>query len=336
MGTDVLKDHGGNINAARALYPAAPEPWIDLSTGINGVPYAVGEISSDAWNRLPEPADLAELEAAARAAYAAPPAAEIVAAPGTQAIIQILPRLARAARVGIVGPTYSEHAKSWRSHGATVIDVAAWTELEDCDVGVIVNPNNPDGRLIAPDILAKLAAAFAARGGLLVVDEAFMDVIDPPQSLIPVLPAAGVAVLRSFGKTYGLAGLRLGFLVGSSGLVAALRAAMGPWAVSGPAIGIGRRALADRPWLAGTTRRLADDSRRLDDLLRSAGFTLLGGTPLFRLVGSDLAERWFETLCRHGILVRPFGARKNLLRFGIPGDQPAWARLAAALNGAAN
>jgi cobalamin biosynthesis protein CobC len=323
--------HGGNINAARRLFPDAPEPWIDLSTGINPVPYPVGDIPASAWTRLPQPADLSDLEAAARLAYGAGAAAEVVAAPGTQAIIQWLPHIFHARRVGILGHTYGEHAQCWRATGAETVAAESLTDFDSCDVGVVVNPNNPDGRIVEPEQLALAAAAFAERGGLLVVDEAFVDVVAPTMSLVPILPPDGAVVLRSFGKAYGLAGLRLGFAVGSERLGAKLRGALGPWSVSGPAIEIGQRALTDRDWLAAARSRLSEDAERLDHLLTVAGFTIVGGTPLFRLTEREDAESWFERLGRAGILTRPFPARPSALRFGIPSGETGWARLETAL-----
>ena len=324
-------NHGGNINAARRLFPGAPEPWIDLSTGLNPAPYPVGDVSASAWNRLPQPADVTALEMAARHAYGAAAAAEIVAAPGTQAIIQWLPRIFRAHRVGILGHTYGEHAQCWRAAGAETVVAHSLADFETCDVGVVVNPNNPDGRIVEPEQLALAATAIAMRGGLLVVDEAFMDVIAPAMSLIPILPREGAVVMRSFGKAYGLAGLRLGFAVASGTFGMKLRSALGPWAVSGPAIEIGRRALADRDWLARSVSRLNEDAKRLDHLLTMAGFTVVGGTPLFRLAEREDAELWFQRLGHGGILTRPFPTRPSALRFGIPSSDSGWARLETAL-----
>ncbi len=329
---DELRYHGGNINAARRLFPHAPEPWIDLSTGINPVPYPKWVPSRHppgAHCRSP-PRWLA-LEAAARGAYGARPSTAIVAAPGTQALIQWLPHIIPARRVGILGFTYAEHERCWRAAGADVVTVAALSDLAACDVGVVVNPNNPDGRIYSPADLAATANALVRRGGLLIVDEAFIDVMPPGTSLIPHLPNAGALVLRSFGKAYGLAGVRLGFAAASPEVGKLLRQAIGPWAVSGPAIEIGHRALTDAAWLSETVRRLRQEAERLDQLLASSGFDIIGGTPLFRLAQHREAAAWFDRLCRAGILTRPFRARPNWLRFGIPHAPDAWARLAEAL-----
>ncbi len=323
---EALRYHGGNINAARQLFPHAPVPWIDLSTGINPVPYPVTDFPDASLYRLPEPAEQAALEAVAAKAYGAAPWAEIVAAPGTQAIIQWLPRIVAAARVGVLGPTYGEHEKCWRTAGAEIVNATAPSDLAGCDCAVIVNPNNPDGRLLSPDALKQLANQV----GTLIVDEAFMDVIHPAASLAPMLPG-NVVLLRSVGKAYGLAGLRLGFAVSAGDLAARLRAALGPWAVSGPAIAVGARALADSAWLADSVTRLSTDSARLDRLLKAAGFTIIGGTPLFRLARCADGGGWFAKLATAGILVRPFPADTGLLRFGIPHGVSAWERLETVL-----
>jgi cobalamin biosynthetic protein CobC len=317
--------HGGNINAARRLFPDAPEPWIDLSTGINPVPYPAGDLPPAILARLPEPAELAALEAVAARAYGTPIWAETVAAPGTQAVIQWLPHLISARRVGILGPTYGEHEKRWLAAGADIVHATTLAELAGCDVGVVVNPNNPDGRLIQAGDLAETAR----HCGTLLVDEAFMDVVRPSASLILELPGNAL-VMRSLGKAYGLAGLRLGFAVAGHDLATRLRDALGPWAVSTPAIAVGAKALADSAWLAGAIHRLAGETERLDTLLARAGMAVIGGTNLFRLARSRDAGD-FARLAQAGILVRPFPWDTGLLRFGIPHEPSEWERLEATL-----
>ena len=320
-----LGRHGGDIAAARAAFPLAPGPWIDLSTGINPVPYGLPPIEPAAWTALPGRDAERALAAAAERAYGARPGT-VVAAPGTGALIAWLARLHPARRVGILDFTYGEHARAWRAGGAAVETVAAARDLAGFDAAVVVNPNNPDGRRVSP---ADLAAV--ARGvGLLVVDEAFADVEPRGLSLAPD-PPGNVVVLRSFGKFYGLAGLRLGFAVAREPWAERLVEALGPWAVSGPALAIGTRALADDAWARDARARLADDAARLDALLEAAGFTVVGGTALFRLAAAPDAPARFEALARAGILARPFAARPEVLRFGLPGDAASWHRVAVAL-----
>ena len=326
-----LRYHGGNINAARRLFPEAPEPWIDLSTGINAVPYPVDGIAPDAWTRLPDAASLDTLESVARAAYGASPSVGVVAAAGAQALIQWLPRIFPARRVGVLGLTYREHETSWRASGAEVVTVRSLPDLAAFDVGLVVNPNNPDGRKFGPEDMAEIAGALARHGGRLIIDEAFMDLLGRQESLIPHLPGPGAIVLRSFGKAYGLAGVRLGFAVASMDDCARVRAALGPWPVSGPAIEIGRRALADDSWLAATALRLREEASLLDGLLQSVDLEIAGGTLLFRLVQVNQAPALFRRLCRAGILTRPFLDRPDWLRFGIPHAPAEWMRLEAVL-----
>jgi len=320
--------HGGDLATARALFPEAPEPWIDLSTGINPIPYPLPALPLSLWTRLPGASEEAALLAAARAAFGAPDGTGIVAAPGTQILIELLPHLAPAGPVAVLGPTYAEHAHAWNKAGFRVIEAASLSEAQPAATLVVVNPNNPDGRVLPKPELAQLAGRCAARGGLLIVDEAFAD-FTPEMSVIPELPR-GAIVLRSFGKTYGLAGLRLGFAVAAPELTIRLAAALGPWSVAGPALHVGALALADRDWLARASAERARDAARLDALLAPHG-RIVGGTSLFRLLETPAAPALFARLGRSGIYVRRFQQAPDRLRFGLPGDEAGWSRLQAAL-----
>ncbi len=331
FGDHALAEHGGNLFAARRAYPQAPEPWLDLSTGINPYAYPFADPSLESFTRLPEPEALRGLEAAAATAYHAPAFAEIVAAPGSQTIINLLPHLVPARRVGILGVTYCEHARSWAASGAEPAVVEDLSGLEDKDIAIVVNPNNPDGRLVAAADLHALAAVLVKHGGLLIIDEAFVDFLEPGASAVPDIAGSGAVVLRSFGKTYGLPGLRLGFAIAPKPVAEKLRAALGPWPVSGVAIAIGSTALTDAEWFAGARARLHAGASALDKMLAAAGFAPLGGSPLFRLVRHDDAQGWFERLAKAGILVRRFEARPAWLRFGIAGSDAGRKRLCKAL-----
>lgn len=326
--------HGGNLDHASARFGVPADGWLDLSTGINPVAYAVDGLAPEDWSRLPERAHEVRLEAAAAAFYGLDDATRLVATPGTQAVIQALPWLVPATSVAILGFTYQEHASRWRQAGATVeiVDNFSDPRMATADVALVVNPNNPDGRLVRVADLIDLGRRKADDGKLLIVDEAFMDVLPPGLSVLPRLPEAGITVMRSVGKTWGLAGLRLGFVAGPQVLVDRLRDFFGPWSVSGPALRIGGRALSDRQWLAETVARLEADGAALDAILSSAGLELVGGTPLFRLVRHNDAGAVFDRLGRAGILVRPFPARPDWLRFGIPATDADRARLADALS----
>jgi cobalamin biosynthesis protein CobC len=323
--------HGGAIEVARRLAPGAPEPWIDLSTGLNPHAYPLPNLEPEAWSRLPESGALAKLEAAAALRYGAA-AGSVVAGPGSQALIHALAHSLPRGAVGALGPTYGGFAAAFAAAGARVVEARRLEDIGALDVAIVVNPNNPDGRIIPRAALLDLHERLAQRGATLVVDEAFAD-FDGPEGLAPALPASGAVILRSFGKAYGLAGLRLGFALTSPDIIPALRAALGPWPVSGPAIAIGIRALADSDWLEATRARLCKESARLDVLLQGVGWRIIGGTRLFRLASHADARHAFERLLAAGILTRAFADAPDRLRFGIPSDEDGWERLVTALQG---
>lgn len=322
--------HGGQLLELRRFFPGAPEPFLDLSTGINPYPYPPPSLAETAATRLPEPAALAALEAAAARCYGLAGDGETIAASGSQALIGLLPLLRPRARVAVLGPTYAEHGFVWRAAGHRVREVMRLKDARAAEVVVLCNPNNPDGRVIAPAELAAFAQPLAARGGWLVVDEAFAD-FAPGVSLAPLFPARGVILLRSFGKASGLAGIRLGFALVPADLALRLRAALGPWPVSGAAIAAGAAMFGDAGWNTAMAARLGAEAARLDTLLAGAGLLPRGGTALFRLAESERAAQVFQRLGAAGILVRRFAAHPRWLRFGLPGA--GFARLRAALAG---
>ncbi len=197
--------HGGRLDAARRRYPNAPQPWIDLSTGVNPQPYPLPPIAQEAWTRLPDDEAFAALEAAASGAYRAPANAEIVPGPGAQAFIQLLPRIFPARSVAVLGFAYAEHAACWAAAGASVAIVETAAALAAADVAVIVNPNNPDGRLLPTRSIALLAQEMTRKGGLLVVDESFMD-FTPANSVVPLVSTESVIVLRSLRQSLWASG----------------------------------------------------------------------------------------------------------------------------------
>ncbi|MDR3517718.1 MAG: threonine-phosphate decarboxylase CobD [Azospirillaceae bacterium] len=325
--------HGGDLATARQLF--GDGDWLDLSTGINPRSYPVPAIPAAIWARLPQ-RDLEEaVERAARDYYALPDRIGLVAAPGTQALIQWLPDLTAPGPVAIVGPTYGEHALAWTRAGYQIRPVPDLAALGPEQIGdilhaVVVNPNNPDGRRWRPEELAAVAERLAARGGLLVVDESFADVT-PELSAVTLAERHGLVVLRSFGKFFGLAGVRLGFLIATPKLALAVQQRLGPWAVSGPALAIAATALSDRAWIDATRTRLAGDVIRLDAVLSAAGLTIVGGTDLFRLARHPQAGALYNQLARRHILIRQYPDQPQWLRFGVPDAPEAFARLAAAL-----
>lgn len=329
-----LDEHGGDLAAVRATFPNAPSPWIDLSTGINPWPYPIGEVSPDSWRRLPSRSDERVLCEAAAAYFGAPSPDHVVVAPGSQAIIQWLPRLRAPGRVAVVSPTYGEHARTWLRAGHRVAEVRAGNDLAaNVNVLVVTRPNNPDGAIAPLAWLMSCAAQLEQRGGWLVVDEAFADPSGPSE-IAAVVDRPNIVVLRSFGKFFGLAGIRIGFALTAGEIGDRLREALGPWCTSGPAIDIATRAYRDSTWIAHSRGRLERAAERLDQTANSNGLRLVGGTALFRLYQAANAHARIAALARAGIHVRRFAAHPDWLRIGLPGDARAWQRFSGALSAA--
>jgi cobalamin biosynthesis protein CobC len=327
-----LRIHGGRVDLAASLYSSAPTPWIDLSTGINPVPWPVGLVAPERYQRLPLASEIAEMTEAAAGFYGLPANAKMLPVPGSELAIRLLPRMVGPGRVGILAPTYGSHEQAWREAGVEVREFAALPDpdRDDCKTLVVVNPNNPDGRTIARADLAAFASAWTATGRRLIVDEAFAD-LRPELSMLglPELPG-GTMVLRSLGKFFGLAGLRVGFVIVREPDATLWRQLLGDWPVSGPACEIATAALRDTNWIAATRTRLAADRKRLDNLLGKAGLRLLGGTDLFRLFEAADDTDLLDHFGRAGILVRGFASASRQYRFGLPADEAAWQRLEAA------
>lgn len=329
MNDDLL--HGGALDRMQAAYPKAPTPWIDLSTGINPWPYPVGALPAAAWQHLPTAAAMQACRAAMTRAIGAPEAA-LLLAPGSELLIRLLPTVIAPRSVALASPTYGDHARAWRASGAEVLETAdPLAEAGKVDALVLCNPNNPTGTVLERSQLGQALTRQAARNGWLIVDEAYADLV-PALSLAPMAGAERLIILRSFGKFYGLAGLRLGALLGPPALLEATSQRLGVWPVSGPALAIGAQAYADRSWQAETRDRLVAARRRLDKILLDSGLWLVGGTDLFRLVRFENAPQLWHRLAEAGLYVRRFDYAPDLLRIGLPANAEAEHRLAAALS----
>lgn len=322
-----MLEHGGRLRKAAEQYGIAEDAWLDLSSGLAPWPFPLPPIALRAWARLPETDD--GLEQAAREYYGA---SEVLPVAGSQAAIQLLPRLRRAGKVGVLSPCYAEHAEAWRRSGYRVREVLEQEVdffLDSLDVLVVVNPNNPTGLSLAPQRLLDWHSRLAQRGGWLVVDEAFMD-ITPHLSLAGQAHQVGLIVLRSFGKFFGLAGVRLGFVLAERKLLKLLAEQLGPWAVSGPTRALGQVCLRDTAGHARQRDRCIEAGQRLFELLERHRFQPQGGCALFQWLITPHAERLHEFMAQRGILLRLF-VHDSSLRFGLPDTEADWRRLDEAL-----
>lgn len=319
------RDHGGGLDAAVATYGGVRGDWLDLSTGINPVPYPVGKISPDAWTDLPDQGAMNRLLAAARSFWNVPDGAEIIASNGASAIIASIPHVVRHWQntadetadgdkgvVCIPGPTYNEHAAAFTAQGWDV------RSKGKARVHVVVHPNNPDGQLWGA----------TDHPCTTIIDESFCDVMPEQSHVRHALPPEHI-ILKSFGKFWGLAGMRLGFAVCHSDAAQRLRDQLGPWSVAGPALEIGARALKDVAWAEDTRVRLAADAKQLDALV---GWKPVGGTDLFRTYEVPDAATVQDHLARGHVWSRIFPYSKTWIRLGLPAPD-RWGQLAAALKG---
>jgi cobalamin biosynthesis protein CobC len=322
-----MLEHGGRLLQAVQRYGLPRERWLDLSTGINPIAWQGVPLPTASWNRLPEDED--GLLEAAKSYYEA---AGLLPVCGSQAAIQALPRLRAHSRVGVPALGYNEHAHRWKQAGHDVFPLAVdefGAAVDRSDVLVVCNPNNPTGERITPAELLEWHTRLSARGGWLLVDEAFAD-STPETSVARFTGREGLIVLRSLGKFFGLAGARVGFVLAAMPLLNELEGWLGPWTIAGPSRLVARDALSDRTWQGMTRQRLRQDSHRLAESLARHGLPPDGGCDLFQWVRTPRALEIHEALARQGILTRHFGAVPSL-RFGLPGTSEGWQRLEAAL-----
>jgi cobalamin biosynthesis protein CobC len=323
--------HGGALAAAVKKYGGNKADWLDLSTGINPVPAPLPKLNSSIWQALPD-ADLMEnCLSAARKFYHFPESAALVAAPGVQAIIQLLPHLRPGAKAAILGPTYGEYAHVFQTLGTGCRIINSTEETQQESVTIVVNPNNPDGRILRADALVDFANVMASEGGLLIVDEAFCD-LTPDISVARHAGTRGLLVLKSFGKFFGLAGVRLGFAAGHSDDIAILEQHLGPWAVSGPALTIGAGCYSDTGLQTNVSRTIARSSTAQRVAFAKLGLNVIADTSLFHLVEHPQAKGINESLGRQHILTRIFADQPNWLRFGLCKNNAERTRLKLALD----
>ena len=312
--------HGGGLEAAKRHFGGSD--WIDLSTGINPRPWPHAAAMAFDWQRLPDAHGIAQLEAAAAARFGVDPR-HVCAVPGTEIGLRLVG--------GLIGGAARHVAPGYRTHGAMIAGSIAtgWPDALGMNGTLILaNPNNPDGRVIDADAMRAL---LGARDGWLLIDEAFAD-SDPACSVADLIDdAQRLVAFRSFGKFFGLAGVRLGFVLAPQAILAALRGRLGAWPLSTAAIAIGTAAYADAEWIAATRQHLDEEAAAIDAMLLRIGYRPTGACPLFRLIEDDGAHALFERLARRAILTRPFADQPKWLRLGLPADAHALARLESAL-----
>lgn len=311
--------HGGALDLAIAQYGSLADAWLDLSTGINPHHYPIHSTSLSSWTQLPQNSMMVELTEAASEAYNCS-SQHIIAANGTQSLIEKLPEIFEKSTIAILSPTYEEHAHNWKKHGHNVIVTDDLERAKNADHLLIVNPNNPTGKLFSPQEMRELGAYFAAKNGYLIIDEAFMD-LTPDMSMANVAGEDGFVILRSFGKFFGLAGVRIGFMLAPSNLLEDMQKHIGLWNIAGMAMDVATLALNDTLWQKTMRQTLALEMQDMSRILTKNGFNIVGSTDLFCLATMPNAEisahKYFDKLARNHILTRKFIDNESVLRFGL-------------------
>lgn len=328
--TDDLK-HGGALDWMQQAFPTARQPWIDLSTGINPWPYADIAVPTESFHHLPTHSDLMACTMAMANAYGA--AAEaILPVPGSELAIRLLPSILKVDKVAILSPSYADHQKSWTNAGAEIIETDdPLAHAGDVDAIVLCNPNNPNGRIFEQSALEQALCRLQENSGYLIIDEAYAELV-PDVSMAGNAGRDGLIILRSFGKFYGLAGLRLGALLAPPRLIKAMGELLGVWPLSGAALEIGTRAYRDTEWQELMRQQLGLRSQKLRALLEDSGLSIAGGTDLFQFIESPDAGALWKHLSETGIYIRRFKWSPNHLRIGLPASPVASERLREVLS----
>lgn len=321
--------HGGNLSDAIEKYGGERKDWLDLSTGISPFSPKLPDFDQEIWRRLPEAATERKVQSLAKQFYKSNLDCLIV--PGTQFVIQNLPRILDG-KTGIVGPTYGEYGHAFDQQNADFQMIDGIEDIGDLKSIILVNPNNPDGRSYSPDQLLELAFELSERDGYLVVDEAFADMSGANNSLMNNQKADNILILRSFGKFYGLAGLRLGLVFGPQQLLSKISALKGPWSVSGPALAVADY-IYSRPEISSELYQKID--KRFKEMKRAfdkMNLEIVGHTQLSFLLAFPSAEKMHKHLQRKQILTRKFDYNQKWLRIGLTLNEEQDQRLIDAIN----
>jgi len=324
--------HGGQLNEIAELYSIPLKGWLDLSTGISPISYPIPNIPENIWQQLPQTSD--GLIEAAKRYYGTE---NINATSGSQAVIARLPNLylnytnKSPSQIDVWLPEvgYKEHERSWCDAG---FNIKHYNDLPSCEdltlysIVVVINPNNPTGELHQQRTLTDLLKIIEALSGWLVVDEAFMDVIQPSQSIIHLTTNRHLFVLRSIGKFFGLAGIRIGFLSAHPFWINKLKLLSSPWEVNGPAQFVAEQALNDLAWQSEQRKQLIELSKKLGEVLTETFLApnnndminiKISGCGLFITLMHPQATELYHKFCNQGLYVR-LCDENNALRFGVP------------------
>ncbi len=336
---DVPK-HGGNLGDAIGQYNIAREQWLDLSTGVSPWAWPIPKLAEHVWTDLPPSTN--ELLISASNYYRCE-REHIIASPGSQLIARLIPQQIETSNVAIPVLGYQEHRHSWELAGHTIHFYQSTSELntlidsKKVEHAVVINPNNPTGELITAVNIDRIAKKLS---GLLIVDEAFMDIHEynqiqtnesnesdtTPDSTIESAiahPHDNQIVLRSVGKFFGLAGLRVGFAVGKHPIIKTLEAILEPWSLNHASQLIATKMLNDTVWQQSQALKIKSESKHFENIIRGFSHITLnnfhisnGGLFITLFANKKSLQQTHRLLAEYGIWTRLHN----------PDDQQAWLR----------
>jgi histidinol-phosphate aminotransferase len=335
--------------AERPLQPI--DLWLDMNEAIAPEPAALNaaqRIDPDAVRRYP---DATPIERMLAAQFGIDERCVLATAGGDDGIDRVCRAMLDDSRTLITHtPGFSMIAASARRTGAELVNIPwdqgsfplelALEQITDrTGVVALVTPNNPTGLVIDRDAIENVARRCASVGAALLLDLAYIEFADDDVTFF-ALGLPNTVIVRTLSKAYGLAGLRVGFLLGDQRIVDACRAVGGPFALSAPSIAAASSLLTANDGIAPSRERIAGERSRLASRLRSRCVEALDSQANFVLARFKNAERarWTRDALRGlGVAVRGWSRAGDLdraLRITCPGRDDAFARLTEALDAA--
>ncbi|MEL0629097.1 threonine-phosphate decarboxylase [Psychromonas aquatilis] len=318
--------HGGQLSKVAKQFGIPEQEWLDLSTGIAPFSYTIPEIPEKIWQDLPtiSPSLITAAQGYYQAEFCWPVA-------GSQQLIEKLPSLwndknsaiksAQVKHAYLPKVGYKEHQRAWSLAGYQLhfYQGVLPDNIEKNSVVVVINPNNPLTDTFSIQQLTQLRKHCQQQQALLIIDEAFADIFPPEFSFIPHInnEYEDLIVLRSFGKFFGLAGIRIGFVCTTEIWRDIIKESIGPWSINGPALFIAEQALQDISWQILQKDRLQSQSEKMHQLLLTYFPTArIKTNALFVTVFMENAKQIYQRLCESAVYVR-LTDEQDALRIGI-------------------
>jgi threonine-phosphate decarboxylase len=296
-----MEVHGGNIYAASRDLRCQPASMLDFSASINPLGMAPGAVqvvqaSLELATHYPDP-DCYELKQALGRFHGIDPECVCIGNGSTE-LIFLLPKTLALRRALIPGPTFSEYAAAMRAVGGEVSMLLAPPEEEfrirlsqvaaalqrSLDCVWLCNPNNPTGQLWTKAQVLELWKKARRVGASLIVDEAFIDYCEADSVVSEATSRAGLLVLRSFTKFYGMPGLRVGYLVAEPTVIRRIEAMRLPWSVNNLAQVAAIASLNETSYAVRSRQLIIEERPRLAAALAGQGWVPCPSSANFLLV----------------------------------------------------